>query len=414
MKIFKNQTRTVQLCIPIKRPFFILFVIFASLTGQAQTFTIKGKIKGQDSGVLVLYYPGEDGKTIQDSAVIQKGLFEFTGRLTEPVMASFTNAKNNLMDDQNRGSFFIEPGTLSLEVIAGDFKNLKLTGSRTQDEMTALNLEKSSLDKELKPLAEAYQRANEAYTQAKSQGKAEAGTEALKEKAEAIYNHLGPINKRRSKIDLEFIKNHPDSYLSANLLLWNLSGMSLQNATKYYNAFTPAIKQSTRGKEVLNQINALKGGSPGSTAHIFSTKDMAGLPLSLKDFKGRKYVLLDFWASWCAPCRKGNPHLLLLYRKYKERGLEIIGVSDDDNNADTWKKAVEKDQIGVWKHVLRGLKTNTDGSYDTSTDISALYGVQTLPTQILVDKNGLIIGRYGGGGERHEMLDKKLEQIFNN
>ncbi|MNE72996.1 Thiol-disulfide oxidoreductase ResA [compost metagenome] len=123
-------------------------------------------------------------------------------------------------------------------------------------------------------------------------------------------------------------------------------------------------------------------------------------------------MLLDFWASWCAPCRKGNPHLISLYSKYKDKGLEIIGISDDDSNLAAWKKAVEQDKIGIWKHVLRGLKRTSKG-YDKSEDISEPYAIHSLPTKILVDKNGVIIGRYGGGGENDEAMDKKLAEIFN-
>jgi thiol-disulfide isomerase/thioredoxin len=123
--------------------------------------------------------------------------------------------------------------------------------------------------------------------------------------------------------------------------------------------------------------------------------------------------LLDFWASWCVPCRKGNPHLLSLYSKYKDKGLEIIGVSDDDNNHEAWQKAVDKDGIGVWKHVLRGLdmKKRLAGE-ENESDISQYYGIHSLPTKILIDPNGIIIGRYGGGGESDEAMDKKFAEIF--
>jgi cytochrome oxidase Cu insertion factor (SCO1/SenC/PrrC family) len=110
----------------------------------------------------------------------------------------------------------------------------------------------------------------------------------------------------------------------------------------------------------------------------------------------------------------GNPHLLSLYSKYKNKGkgLEIIGVSDDDGHPDAWKKAVDKDKIDVWKHVLRGLKQLPGYKFDRSADISDRYGIHSLPTKVLIDPNGMIIGRYGGGGENDEAMDKKLSEIF--
>lgn len=385
----------------------------AARVASAQgAFVLKGRIKGQETGILRLSYPSADGKYIQDSVAIQNGTFEFKGQVSEPAMAYFSGAiKSRAMDDPNLSYFFIEPGQLNLEVTAGDFKNLKLKGSKTQDEITALELLKAPINKEFEPISAAYKKANEAYIQARKDHKPESELEALKDKAEEARNQFGPFNERKNKIDIEFIKTHPDSYYTAYLLRGKISSMSLANATKYYEALSPAIKKGSYGKAILKEIKGLESGSPGSVANVFSTQDINGQQLSLADFKG-KYVLIDFWASWCVPCRKGNPHLLSLYSKYKDKGFEIIGISDDDSNHEAWKKAVDKDGIGVWKHVLRGLK-RTESGYDRSADISDNYGIHTLPTKILVDKNGIIVGRYGGGGENDEAMDKKLSEIFN-
>src|SRR5690606_35082369 len=134
------------------------------------------------------------------------------------------------------------------------------------------------------------------------------------------------------------------------------------------------VQNSADGKELAAEIAKLKSGSVGATATDFSGMDIQGKPLKLSDYRG-KYVLLDFWASWCVPCRKGNPHLLQLYGKYKKKGFEIIGVSDDDSNEKAWRKAVDQDKIGVWKHVLRGLKTTPQGGFDKSEDKSEAYGI---------------------------------------
>lgn len=388
-------------------------ITIAQHEAQTKDFVLKGKIKGQTKGMLKLSYPSADGRNVQDSTAIQNGAFEFRGKINEPVMAYFAGAiKSRGIDDPNSGSFFIEPGTLSLEVTAGDFKNLKLKGSKTQDELTALELVKAPITKTFKPISEAYQKANEIYMQARKDKKPEAELDVLKEKASAILDQFEPFNAQRNKIDLDFIKNNPNSYYAASMLRWKVSSLSLAASSKYYEALSPAIKDSNYGKEILKEIKSLQGGSPGSVASVFSTQDINGQRLSLADFKGKKYVLLDFWASWCIPCRKGNPHLLSLYSKYKDKGLEILGISDDDSAPDAWKKAVEKDQIGVWKHVLRGLKRTATG-YDKSADISEPYGIHTLPTKILIDKNGKIIGRYGGGGEGDAAMDQKLAEIFN-
>ena len=142
----------------------------------------------------------------------------------------------------------------------------------------------------------------------------------------------------------------------------------------------------------------------------FNTQDINGNKISLADYKG-KYVLLDFWASWCVPCRKGNPHLKELYSKYRDKGFEVIGVSDDDRNPEAWKTAVAKDGL-PWQHVLRGFKI-VNGAPDRTNDINEGFNISTLPTQILIDRTGTIIARYGEDGDAHELLDEKLKSIFN-
>ena len=390
----------------------LLSTTFAGMA-QEKPFTLKGKITGQKTGMLKIGYAGPGDKPVQDSAQIKNGTFEFKGLLDEPAMVYFTGAlKSRGMDDPNAGSFFLEPGQLSLEVSAGDFKNLKLKGSKTQDEYVAQNKLKAPINQEMKPVLDAYEKANEAYMQARKDKKTEAELDALKDKATEIRDQFEPFNERQDKIDMEFIKTHPNSYLSAYLLRWKISSLSLGESKALYAKLSENIKQSSYGKAVQEEIKVLEGGSPGASATMFTATDINGQPFNLADYKGSKYVLLDFWASWCVPCRKGNPHLLALYSRYKDKGLEIVGVSDDDSNEAAWKKAVEQDKIGVWRHVLRGIK-RVGNDFDRSGDRSDSYGIHTLPTKILIDKNGMIVGRYGGGGEDDEAMDKKLAEIFN-
>jgi len=204
---------------------------------------------------------------------------------------------------------------------------------------------------------------------------------------------------------------HPASFVTASLLRYRISGMPLKEGEERYNKLAAEIKKSSLGEEIKKELDGLRMGSPGAKAYVFASQELRGTPLSLSDYKG-KYVLLDFWASWCVPCRKGNPHLLSLYSQYKDKGFEIIGISNDDNNNDAWKKAVEKDGISVWKHVLRGLKWDGKGNFDRSNDISDNFGIHSLPTKILIDPNGVIIGRYGGGGDTDEAMDKMLAEVL--
>ncbi len=186
--------------------------------------------------------------------------------------------------------------------------------------------------------------------------------------------------------------------------------MSYLEAQAAFDCLSERIQKSDFAQKLLVEIQKLKNGSPGSPAALFAKKDINGEWFALKDLRG-KYVIVDFWASWCVPCRKSNPHLKELYQKYRESGLEVVCVSDDDSDEEKWRTAVEQDDIALFHHVLRGLKM-VGNDFDRSEDISERYGIHSLPTKILIDKNGMIIGRYGGGGEPHEKMDEKLKEIF--
>lgn len=380
---------------------------------QLQPFTLKGQIKGQDKGVLRMVYMSSDESYKQDSVAILNGAFEFNGMIPGPKMVFLSgNVKNGSDDDPNATNFFIEPGVMTLALTANDFKNFKLSGSRTQDAYNQQEQSKATIRKATAPISLAYKKANEVYMQAVKDKKAETVLNALKEKAASIREQFEPFREQESKLDATFIKEHPDSYYAAYLLQYRVSSIPLSESLASYQNLSDDIKNSEYGKVILKEIKTLQGGSPGSVASVFNVKDINGEQLNLADFKGKKYVLLDFWASWCVPCRKGNPHLLSLYSKYKDKGLEIVGISDDDSKPEAWKTAVAQDGIGVWKHVLRGLKM-TGQSFDRSADISEPFGIHSLPTKILIDKNGVIIGRYGGGGENDAAMDKKLAEVFN-
>jgi len=382
-----------------------------AVQAQSDNFTLSGEIKGDIPPYLYFRHFAADGVSKLDSVQVVGDKFSYVGKLDEPKMVLVSTQKETRrMDDPNAMTLFLEPTVMHLQLETGNFKDLQLEGSKTQDEQKVLTLQKQPIQEKLKPYLDEYNKANEAYIDAMNAKKPEAEQEALKEKASATREKLMPFYKQMGDIDDAFIHSHPDSYLTAYMLRYKVSSIPLDSAETIYGRLTPRVQQSSWGKEIRKSIDQLIGGSPGSIASTFATKDINGNILKLEDFKG-KYVLLDFWASWCVPCRKGNPHLLELYGLYQDKGLEIIGVSDDDSNHDAWRKAVEKDGIGVWKHVLRGLK-KTDKGYDKSEDISEPYGIHTLPTKILIDPQGKIIGRYGGGGEDDAAMDKKLKEIF--
>lgn len=166
-------------------------------------------------------------------------------------------------------------------------------------------------------------------------------------------------------------------------------------AQSYINRFQSVNPQAA--KELQAQIDVMKLSLPGAIAPDFQQETPEGETLKLSDFKG-KITLVDFWASWCAPCRRENPNVVNLYQKYKDKGFDILGVSLDRDKA-RWIQAIEKDGL-TWSHVsdLKGWKNSVAG----------LYGVTSIPHTILLDREGRIIQR----NLRGEQLAQKLQEIF--
>jgi thiol-disulfide isomerase/thioredoxin len=322
----------------------------------------------------------------------------------DPTMG-YLQLKEEKRDEAHATSLFLEPTVMTIQLDAADFRKALVTGSATQRENEELNKLKEPVRKEMEGLSNLYSKKGEEYRQAVKNKLDEHTLDSMKEELARIQQGFEPYNRRISKIDLDYFAQHPRSQVTAYQMRFYVSRLPLDSLEAIYQRMG-ATQKTANGKLLAEEIRKMKSGSPGSRAGVFATTDINGKPLRLSDYQS-KYVLLDFWASWCVPCRKGNPHLKQLYAKYKDRGLELIGISDDDSNPDAWKKAVEKDGL-PWMHLLRGLKRTGDG-YDRSNDISELYGIHTLPTKILINPQGIIIGRYS---EEEEELDKKLKEIF--
>lgn len=384
-----------------------------SALAQSKPFVIDGSFKGEHNGYVYLSYATGERDYRTDSSRVKNGKFSFKGELPYPVSASVATEKTrSWTGKEDVAQVFIEPGNMKLSLVKGNIKAAKLSGSASHLEYEELENINAPIRAEVKPFSEAYDKRNQEYMAAVKAKKDEAVLQQLKDKATEAKDKLDPYYEKMRSNTMSWMKAHPESWVTAYTMRFYVSSMKLEEGEALYAKMPSGIQQSSYGQALKKELEGLRMGSPGSTAHVFTKTDINGQQLSLSDYKG-KYVLVDFWASWCVPCRKGNPHLLSLYAKYKDKGFEIIGVSDDDSNHEAWKKAVAKDGIGVWKHVLRGLDMNKRMKGEPNpADLSDYYGIHSLPTKILINPEGVIVGRYGGGGEDDEAMDKKLKEIF--
>ncbi|QKJ30908.1 AhpC/TSA family protein [Mucilaginibacter mali] len=363
-------------------------------------FTFNGKLSGKPMDSVFVDYANADGKYTHAAEAIKNGTFSISGNINHPTSARLlfkTSGEvipRTALEARTR-QFYIEPGTISLTGDATDLRTLKITGSKTELEYQELQAKVLPIRDEMKPVLDEYY------------------AEKDHEKQAAIRDKFEPYQNRIKKATYAFFIAHPTSYITADQIKFYVSSMRLDSIKRVYDGFNTALKESDNGKELAKEIKDIESGSPGVLAAVFSKNDIDGKPLSLADFKG-KYVMLDFWASWCVPCRAGNPHMIALYNKYKGKGLEIIGISDDDTKPELWKAAVAKDGVGIWKHVLRGLNMQLAMKrLPNPNDINSLYGIHTIPTKILIDPQGKIVGRFGDSiGGTDEDMDKMLASVF--
>lgn len=350
----------------MKIQFFLPLFFLSNQLVYSQTelkhFSLSGEIKGQKTCIVTLSYSPAEGKRVLDSCELKNGKFHFTGNLTIPARATLrrvVNSKND-PDPGNTATIYLEPADIKVSMDHNNFQEPKVYGSKTHDE-----------------------------------------SEELENKTSAIKD-TGEI--RIQKVDIvaqEFVRTHPNSFISVFKLYVDKNRWPFDIVRSLYYSIDPKLLTGPEGLNLSRFMKRTEENTTGNPAKPFTTLDYRRNRMQLSDFKG-KYVLLDFWASWCVPCREVNPHLVDIYVKFHNKGLEIISISVDKDKA-AWLNAIEKDKIGIWHNVLSNMENNIL--------IHELYGIGYYPTKILVGKDGMIIGRFSGTDDEI-LLDKKLAELF--
>ncbi len=369
--------------------FIALLLLPAFALAQQAKYTVNGSLNGNYNAPAKVYLEYRlKGKTIKDSVVLHNGKFRFAGSLegTDPLNAYLVlNPKGTGPNTNDYKSLYLEAGAITV-TSADSLGNAKIEGTQT-------NIDKADYDALMKPVNDAYDALE------KKQGAATPDQQKSDEFAKENNKTEKAIEAQEAGLNKKFIQQHPGSYLSLYVLENFAYGADYVDIAPLFNNLSPAIKKTEAGQKFAERLPRIKAVALGAIAPEFTEADTSGKMVSLSSFRG-KYVLVDFWASWCGPCRHENPNVVKAFNHYKGQNFTIIGVSLDRPGAkDKWLAAIHKDGL-AWTQ-LSDLKF-----WDSKT--AALYAVRGIPQNFLLDPNGKIIAKNLRGDD----LENKLEELF--
>ncbi|MDP4252299.1 MAG: TlpA disulfide reductase family protein [Bacteroidota bacterium] len=396
----------------MKTALAIISVILFQSQGVSQSpkpFVLRGSMQGKDTGIVYFFLYHTPGL---DSCFLKKGHFIFKGEIAEPILAYITTIPPGSQATRSdiSGDFYIEPGEMNL-LLNRDYTDIQLTGSATDLDRQHLMQLQLPIRRVIQRWGDSLDIVRDLQKEAKKDDSDSTIWIHLKSKGDSIYfGRIDPLYKQLDKIDSAFIIEHPNSFVAADMLSkTKKTEINFPSLAWLYNRMPETLKGSVPGKQILKKIQEEETVPIGGYAHNFIATDSKGREINLTDFKGKKYVLIDFWASWCGPCREMTPTLRTAYQQYKTE-LEIISISDESKEGE-WKRAIAQDGMS-WPQILENDQVVVKNPSGKS--ISETYGVLSIPTFILLDKELRIIKKFGGGfsAESNEQLKSELNSVL--
>ncbi|MCX6280312.1 MAG: TlpA disulfide reductase family protein [Bacteroidetes bacterium] len=362
------------------RKFIFIFVIgalLASCSGNKDQFSIKGHINGIDTGMVYLQKFDADQWANVDSTKLDKGSFTFKGQAAMPEMRHITMQEKDISVP-----VFVENAAIAIEIYPDSLDKSSIKGSATQDIYQKYLTMNETINQKMEAVYKEWKAAKEAKD-----------TVTMKQ-TDSISNELDIQLKNQLK---DFIKTNNKTVVSPYLVMKNSWQFDLPELEEILTAIDTSLNQSQYIQWLNKRIDILRSVAIGQIAPDFTMNDSTGKPLALSSLKG-KILLVDFWASWCGPCRAENPNVVKAFQAYNKKGFDVLGCSFDQNR-EKWLKAVNNDKL-TWNQVsdLKGWG-NAAGK---------LYGINSIPANVLLDKDMKIIGR----NLRGEELMAKLAGIL--
>ena len=355
------------------------------------SYTIEGNAKGlKDGAKIILQKQSEDGKTAigVDTVLVKNEKFEIKGKTDE------TEIHGLLVEGiQGMVSLILEKGTINVDIYKDSIFKSTAKGTYNNDEFQKFNVGIIKLQKDVKTRLNAFELEHQAEMK-----QAQLISDTL------VINKLrkgyGNIQKELTEYTVKFADENPKAYISLLIVqgLFNNGEYEFEDVKKKFEALDPELKKLKAGKKIQEMFDGVAATEIGKKAPAFSAKDPKGKEISLKDTMGKKATIVDFWASWCMPCRQENPNMVALYKEFHEKGLNIIGVSLDSDSSE-WITAIAVDQLN-WPQISN-LKQWED-------PIAKLYNVSAIPATFLLDADGNIVAKNISGAE----LKKKVAELL--
>ncbi|MGE9313062.1 redoxin domain-containing protein [Niabella sp. CJ426] len=384
----------MKLILSIAAGFFIVMALYAC--GSSVTpagFTIKGNVdRKKDALKIYLVYANDSGVTITDSTVISNGIFEFRGKVAGPLPANLVLGQPGMGLDQltvsntDFLSFYLANDAIEIDV-TDSLKKARIQGSPVNAEALRYELFLKNGMKKQAALQEEL-------------------SQTLPEKQQSpvfqqeVQQKLITARHETNEVLKQYARSNPSSYFSVSAIATLVQNKAdVKEIAPLYQGLEEPLRKSPAGSKLEKTLQTLQRTAVGAIAPVFNQSDASGKYINLSDFKG-KYLLLDFWASWCRPCRMENPNLVKAYAKYRSKGFEILGVSlDKIEQKEAWLLAIKQDGLS-WTQV-----SDLNGPLN---EAAQLYGVNAIPQNFLISPEGEIIA----SNLRGSALDQKLQELF--